>query len=109
MVEGFGEFGQEGFQQTQWPQSQFGGGTVLAQSQFVSQVEDDLTEEERDRMEKVDEANQKRRADLYAKQESEEISKRDRKQKAETELRKWQKERDDQINLRRQNNVEQEK
>jgi hypothetical protein len=42
-------------------------------------VEDDLTEEERDRMEKVDEANQKRRADLYAKQESEEISKRDRK------------------------------
>ena len=60
-------------------------------------------------MEKVDEANQKRRADLYAKQESEEISKRDRKQKAETELRKWQKERDDQINLRRQTNVEQEK
>jgi hypothetical protein len=42
-------------------------------------VEDDLTEEERERMEKVDEANQKRRADLYTKQESEEISKRDRK------------------------------
>ena len=60
-------------------------------------------------MEKVNEANQKRRADLYTKQESEEISKRDRKQNAETELRKWQKERDDQINLRRQNNVEQEK
>ena len=108
MVEGFGEFGQEGFQQTQWPQSQFGG-TGLAQSQFVSQVEDDLTEEERDRMAKVEEANQQRRADLYSKQESEEISKRDRKQKAETELRKWQKEREDQINLRRQNNVEQEK
>ena len=42
-------------------------------------MEDDLTEEERDRIAKVEEANQKRRADLYAKQESEEISKRDRK------------------------------
>ena len=40
-------------------------------------------------MAKVDEANQKRRADLYEKQESEELAKRDRKQKAEAELRKW--------------------
>ena len=57
----------------------------------------------------VEGKNQTRKQELYQKQQAEESSKKERKSKAEAELKEWQKTRQGQIELRRKNNVEDEK
>ena len=74
-----------------------------------TRADDDYSQEEIDKMLQVEAANATRKADLYSKQQEEERNKRDRKSKAEQDLRAWQKTRSEQIGLRRTNNVEQEK
>lgn len=57
----------------------------------------------------VDVKSQQRKQELYAKQQAEESAKRERKSKAESDLSEWKKTRQGQIELRRKNNIEDEK
>ena len=101
----FGDFNTS----TQWSHNEFQGSS--SQGGFVAQSrdDDDLNEEEQSMVAAVEIRNQQRKQELYLKQQAEESAKRDRKSKAETDLGEWQKTRQAQIQLRRTNNVEQEK
>lgn len=98
MVDAFGTFdeGQDtvdfattpATEQTAWPESQFGGETPLQAP--TAKAEEDWTEEERAMMSSVEERDDQRRRAIFEKQEAETSGKRERKAKAEAELRAWQ-------------------
>ena len=82
----FGDFNTS----TQWNNTEFYGSSqagLVAQSRD----DDDLNEEEQSMVAAVEIRNQQRKQELYLKQQAEETAKRERKSKAETDLREWQK------------------
>ena len=82
---------------------------ITARHATDKKEEDDFTEEEQALMVKVDEESQKRKLELYNKEQQEMADKNQRKMKAQTDLSQWKAERDTQIKQRRTNNVIEEK
>ena len=76
---------------------------------MMGESEDYLDDEERERVERVQQEAEERKEKLYQKQQAEENLKRDRKTHGRDELQKWNQQRQKEIELRRNTNVESEK
>lgn len=110
------QFGDSTFQTNQSAGDAFGGaigqpfaggfGGPAAGMPGQQNLDDDLTEEERQLIAEVEQKTQNRKRELFEFQEQEQQQKRERKAKAEAELNQWRGERAGQIQLRRSNNKE---
>ena len=97
--------GNENAGDVQFPVSQQQFGAPMMSGGFSQPPEDDdLTEEEKASVEQVHEATQLMKQQLHEKMLAEQTERNDRKKAGYDAIQQWQKERQGQIQLRRQNN-----